>query len=226
MTPGRVPAVEPYGERALQIVLGEGIDPGLAARCQALADAVRRAAQAGEAWGAPTPGHATVVVPFDPAALSETAATARLGRLAAEVMADPESPAPVPIEIPVRYGGPDGPDLGAVAELTRLSPSQVIEAHASAVYRVQLLGFLPGFAYLGLLPPELAVPRRSEPRRRVAAGSVGLAGVETAVYPVVSPGGWQLIGRTATVLWDARRQPPALLAPGDRVRFVPEADTR
>jgi KipI family sensor histidine kinase inhibitor len=122
------------------------------------------------------------------------------------------------IEIPVVY---DGPDLDEVAGLTGLSRQQVIERHAAAEYLVGWLGFSPGFGYLTGLDPELHVPRRDSPRTSVPAGSVAIAGPLAAVYPSASPGGWRLLGRTAAQLWDARREPPAVLAPGRRVRFRP-----
>ena len=122
------------------------------------------------------------------------------------------------VEIPVVY---DGPDLDEVAGLTGLSREQVIERHAAAEYLVGWLGFSPGFGYLTGLDPELHVPRRDSPRTSVPAGSVAIAGPLAAVYPSASPGGWRLLGRTAARLWDARREPPAVLAPGQRVRFRP-----
>lgn len=121
------------------------------------------------------------------------------------------------IEIPVRY---DGPDLADVAELTSLSADEVVGAHTGGLWRVAFGGFAPGFAYLVGGDVRLDVPRRSEPRTSVPPGAVGLAGPFSGVYPRSSPGGWQLIGHTETVLWDERRDPPALLRPGWRVRFV------
>lgn len=121
------------------------------------------------------------------------------------------------VEIPVTYDGADLPD---VARRWDMSVPEAISAHMSARYRVAFCGFAPGFAYLAGLPAELAVPRRSSPRPRVPAGSVALAGEFTGIYPRSSPGGWQLIGRTETRLWDAGAEPAALLTPGTRVRFV------
>lgn len=121
------------------------------------------------------------------------------------------------VEIAVEY---DGPDLAEVAALTRLAPDQVIARHTGTELTVAFCGFAPGFAYLTGLPDDLHVPRRAEPRTRVPAGSVGLAGSITGVYPRESPGGWQLIGHTDVVLWDLGRDPPALLRPGLRVRFT------
>ena len=124
------------------------------------------------------------------------------------------------IEIPVQYGGDGGPDLNAVAGHAGCSEQEVIARHTQRTYRVYMLGFVPGFAYMGRVDPAIAAPRHRVPRERVPAGSVGIAGGQTGVYPVDSPGGWQLIGRTATVMFDANRAAPSLLAPGDLVRFV------
>jgi KipI family sensor histidine kinase inhibitor len=121
------------------------------------------------------------------------------------------------VEVPVVY---DGQDLAEVASRTRLSPSEVVQRHTAPEYLVAFLGFAPGFPYLVGLDPALQVPRRPTPRTRVPAGSVGLAGPQTGIYPASSPGGWQLIGRTEVVLFDVAREPPALLAAGDRLRFV------
>jgi KipI family sensor histidine kinase inhibitor len=126
-------------------------------------------------------------------------------------------PARPVVQLAVAY---DGPDLADVAELTGLPAGEVVRRHAGADMVVAFCGFAPGFAYLTGLPPELHVPRRRTPRTVVEAGSVGIAGEFSGVYPRRSPGGWQLIGRTDAVLWDAERDPPALLAPGTRVRFV------
>ncbi|MCD0451824.1 5-oxoprolinase subunit PxpB [Actinocorallia sp. API 0066] len=120
------------------------------------------------------------------------------------------------VEIPVVY---DGADLAEVAEVTGLAPGEVVRRHCAAEYRVAYLGFSPGFAYLTGIDPALVVPRRTTPRTSVPAGSVAIAGPYTAVYPSASPGGWRLLGRTALALWDADRDPPSLLEPGDRVRF-------
>jgi KipI family sensor histidine kinase inhibitor len=125
------------------------------------------------------------------------------------------------VEIPVRY---DGPDLADVAEMWGVTPDEVGRVHAATVFRVAFCGFAPGFGYLTGLPEKYHVPRRSDPRTKVPAGAVGLAGPYTGVYPRSSPGGWQLIGTAVrTVLWDVGREPAALLAPGTQVRFVPEA---
>ncbi|AIY43916.1 Allophanate hydrolase 2 subunit 1 [Collimonas arenae] len=124
------------------------------------------------------------------------------------------------IEIPVIYGGDSGPDLEQVAIHTGLSPAEIVKRHTAAEYIVYFIGFQPGFPYLGGLDPKLATPRRSEPRLVVPAGSVGIGGSQTGIYPAASPGGWQLIGRSELQLFDPGFNPPTLLQPGDRVRFV------
>lgn len=125
------------------------------------------------------------------------------------------------MRVPVRYGGEWGPDLPEAAESAGLSASQLIEAHAAPRYEVACLGFLPGFAYLLGLPPALHLPRRATPRTVVPAGSVGIGGAQTGIYPVTSPGGWQLIGRTDLRLFDPHQDPPTRLLPGDALRFEP-----
>lgn len=128
------------------------------------------------------------------------------------------------IEIPVIYGNAAGPDLGEVARHAGLSEKQVVELHASVDYVVWFLGFQPGFPYLGGLPEQLITPRRGEPRVVVPAGSVGIGGQQTGIYPLASPGGWQLIGHTGLPLFDPKRAEPVLLRPGDTVRFVPQKE--
>jgi 5-oxoprolinase (ATP-hydrolysing) subunit B len=130
------------------------------------------------------------------------------------------------IEIPVHYGGPTGCDLEEVARHTGLSCEDVVRLHSAGEYTVYFLGFLPGFACLGGMDKRLATPRRKEPRLAVPAGSVGIGGEQTGIYPSVSPGGWQIIGRTSLQLFDSARDPPSLLSPGDTVRFVNVGDSQ
>lgn len=128
------------------------------------------------------------------------------------------------VDVPVIYGGAAGPDLDEVARHSGLTPKQVVEAHASGVYTVYFIGFLPGFPYMAGLDTRLHTPRRAEPRVQVPAGSVGIGGSQTGVYPLAAPGGWQLIGQTGVTLFDPREQPPTFLRPGDSVRFVPQKE--
>lgn len=207
------------GDSLLLIELEAVIDPIVNERAIQLAARIRERGARGVRDVAP--GYCTVGVHFDPlqtdlgaleeAITRECAAIARIDTVA-------DRPA---IEIPVRYGGEEGPDLEAVAAFAGCSAQDVIARHAARVYRVYMLGFVPGFAYMGLVDPTIAAPRHRVPRERVPAGSVGIAGGQTGVYPVPSPGGWQLVGRTDTVMFDAARERPNLLAPGDLVRFVP-----
>ncbi|EFH5160682.1 5-oxoprolinase subunit PxpB [Escherichia coli] len=142
------------------------------------------------------------------------------------ILRNPESLEPDSrfIEIPVVYGGEGGPDLAVVAAHCGLSEKQVVELHSSVEYVVWFLGFQPGFPYLGSLPEQLHTPRRAEPRLLVPAGSVGIGGPQTGVYPLATPGGWQLIGHTSLSLFDPARDEPILLRPGDSVRFVPQKE--
>ncbi|MEV7428918.1 allophanate hydrolase subunit 1 [Nocardioides sp. NPDC092400] len=161
---------------------------------------------------------AVEVVPAAETVLFDGTEPAALERVLAEWSPTAEPPAGDLVEVPVTY---DGDDLELVAEHWGTSVAGVVERHAALTFVSSFCGFAPGFAYLAGLPEELAVPRLDSPRPRVPAGSVALAGTWCGVYPTTSPGGWRVLGRTGTALWDAGREPPALLAPGTRVRFVP-----
>jgi len=134
---------------------------------------------------------------------------------------DVHLPEPRQVEIPVCYSREYGPDLNEVAVMHGMTPAQVIELHAAAAYEVYFLGFVPGFAYLGELPAALVTPRLATPRRRVPAGSLGIAGSQTGVYPFATPGGWRLLGRTPIPMFRPNREAMSLLSIGDRVRFMP-----
>jgi inhibitor of KinA len=173
------------------------------------------------------PAFVSIVVHYDPiAAARESSVTPherivshlrdRLAGLRVEELAAPRL-----VEIPVCYGGELGPDLDDVARTHGLTPEEVIALHVGAEYLVYMIGFMPGFAYLGGLPERIATPRRQTPRTAVAAGTVGIGGRQTGVYPLVSPGGWNLIGRTPVKIFDIVRDEPTLLLTGDRVRFRP-----
>ena len=164
------------------------------------------------------PGMNNLTLSYDPAQTDRPALEARVHEIWPQLAAAGVDGRD--IEIPVAYGGEDGPDLGDVAEHCGLTPHEVVRRHSQAQYTVYFLGFLPGFAFMGGLPPELATPRRTEPRVAVPARSVGIGGAQTGIYPLVSPGGWRLIGRTPLELFDPRAESPTLLRPGDKVRFV------
>ena len=181
------------------------------------------AAQARE-WpgiGEVLPGMNNLTLTFDPTAIELDALMAQV--LAAWPKLSAKAVDGRLVEIPVAYGGEHGPDLGDVAAHTGLTPAEVVRRHSAGEYVVYLLGFLPGFAFMGGLAPELATPRRTEPRTAVPARSVGIGGEQTGIYPLASPGGWQLIGRTSLEMFDPAAEPPTLLRPGDRVRFVVES---
>jgi KipI family sensor histidine kinase inhibitor len=203
MTPRRA------GERAV-ILDSDDLAPA------AVAVAVRKlAATKGVSLAEVVPGAATVlVVAADPGSLA--ALLTALPGLKVE-RPTPEAASGALIEIPVRY---DGPDLAAVASAAGLSAGEVVSLHSEATYQAAFTGFAPGFAYLTGLDPRLVLPRRSTPRSSVPAGSLAIADVYTAVYPRSSPGGWHLIGTTEADLFDATREPPALVVPGSYVRFV------
>jgi KipI family sensor histidine kinase inhibitor len=216
-----MPSVEPFGDAAVLITLAEEASVETAARANALARHLRAAAKrAGRSWRSVVPGAASVLVQIGETPMP--AALRVLAVLAAESgPGDDAWPADAPlVDVPVRYGGEGGPDLDWVAEQAGLTPAQVAELHASTELRALFLGFAPGFAYLGPLPAPLVLPRRATPRVRVPAGSVAIAGPYSAIYPIESPGGWHVLGRTDLTLWDPRRDPPALLEAGARVRFV------
>lgn len=214
------PAVVPLGEAAWSVVLGKSVDPALHARVTALASRIREANLSGVIEI--VPAYAVVTVFYDPRAADGDQLRTQLLQLAGSLPAE-ESVAPNKgklVVIPTRY---DGPDLDHVARETGLSKAEVIRRHSSREYRVYLLGFAPGWGYLGELDPALVLPRRGTPRTRVPAGSVAIAGSQTGVYPLATPGGWHILGTTALKMFDPTRAPASLLGVGDRVQFEPVA---
>lgn len=206
------------GDSMLLIELEPAIDP--AVNEQAIVLASRLAACKARGVRDVAPGYCTVGVHFDPIQTDLPALERAIhAEFESAVISDTaDRPA---IEIPVTYGGAAGPDLASVAQHAGCSEADVIARHSERIYRVYMLGFVPGFAYMGRVDESIAMPRHRVPRERVPAGSVGVAGLQTGVYPVDSPGGWQLIGRTSAIMFDPDRATPSLLAAGDRVRFVP-----
>ena len=210
------------GEDALLLRFGDTIDAPTNARVHAVARCI--AAQRPPWLCDIVPAYATLALFIDLAAFPATAdpldAATRWLRTQTLDGDDDGAEARV-VEIPVQYGGADGPDLEAVAAHAGLSPNDVIRRHAAIDYTVAMLGFAPGFPYLLGLERVLAMPRLQTPRTRVAAGSVGIGGMQTGIYPRPGPGGWRIIGRADIELFDPVREPPSLLLPGDRVRFLP-----
>jgi len=219
-------ALSRVGDAEIVVECEQRIDADLNARVLAVAGAIRQ-------WRRPgvrdvVESYCAVTMHFDPL---KTDITALLSQLEAEVA---RAPAVVDdarwggrhLTVPVSYGGLYGPDLGAVATFASCSEAEVIVRHSAQSYRVYMLGFLPGFAYMGSVPPDLAMPRRKTPRLDVPAGSVGIAGQQTGVYPLAAPGGWQIIGRTPLVPFDLGRAEPFLFRPGDTIRFAPVSPER
>jgi KipI family sensor histidine kinase inhibitor len=204
--------IHPLGDTALLAELGTRLDTALNTRAIALATALKKRRDVRQAVA----GYASVTVHFDPELITQEALGAAIKRLAAK---RPPMPEPGRLHrIPVTY---DGPDLEAVGSALNLSAERVVEIHSRPIYRVFLVGFVPGWAYLGPLPEELELPRRHVPRTLVPAGSVAVAGRQTGIYPLPTPGGWHLIGRTAVKLFLPDSDPPCLFRAGDRVKFFP-----
>ena len=213
MDPARITRV---GEAAWLVAFEPRLSADVNARVLALAAAL--AARRLPGVRDIVPAAASLAVHVDPAS-ADPAAVA--GALEACARMPAAAPAGREVEIPVCYEAEFGPDLQDVATIAGMPPGEVVARHAAADYRVFMLGFLPGFPYLGIVDERIAAPRLATPRARVPAGSVGIAGRQTGIYPVESPGGWRIVGRTPVALFDERHTPPAALQPGDRVRFVP-----
>jgi inhibitor of KinA len=213
-----IPRVVAAGDAALVVEFEDIIDPAVNARATALCDGLRAAAFPGVRDIVPT--FRSVAVYFDPLRTDSDALHQLLRREAVRATPADAPPRP-PVRIPVCYGGDFGPDLESVAAHAGLSGDEVVRLHAASTYRVFMLGFVPGFTYLGVLDPRIAAPRLAAPRVRVPAGSVGIAGAQTGIYPCETPGGWRLIGRTPVRPFDLERDPPFLLGAGDAVRFHP-----
>ncbi|MFO7695108.1 MAG: 5-oxoprolinase subunit PxpB [Vicinamibacterales bacterium] len=214
----RLPRLLPAGDSAIVVEYGDGIDLRVNARVRLLHRVLGASLPAGVVETVPT--YRSLMVHYDPIVLSREAVEQWIAGSANQLRA--EIPEVVrTVELPVMYGGGAGPDLADVAARAGLDEREAAALHASGDYVVFMLGFMPGFPYLGGLPARIATPRLATPRTRVPAGSVGIAGAQTGIYPSESPGGWRLIGRTPVALFDARSSPPALLDAGDRVCFVP-----
>jgi len=210
------PVFRPMGDRSLLVELGEKIAPDVNRRVQELMLKLQQARLPGVREFAP--GYRSLLVVFDPLTLSPSELKARI----TDVAGRPGSaglPQAKLLTVPVFYGGEYGPDLEEVARHLGISTDEVIRLHTETMYRVYMIGFTPGYPYMGELPAALAVPRRSTPRTRVPKGSVGIAQRQTGIYSVESPGGWQIIGWTPIELFDPTRQLPSLLEMGDRVKF-------
>ncbi len=213
-----IPRIVPLSEQGLTVEFGETIDLQTNKLVLDFAATVERATIPGVMEVVPTYRSATIY--FNPLLTDAAAVTAQLRLLLATAFPATD-PAHTTHHIPVCYGGELGPDLIDVAEQSGLTPAQVITLHASVTYHVYMLGFSPGFPYLGMVPDRIVAPRLPTPRKQVAAGSVGIAGSQTGIYPQASPGGWRIIGRTPVHLFSLTRPQPFLVAAGDQVQFIP-----
>jgi KipI family sensor histidine kinase inhibitor len=209
--------IEALADDAWLLRFGDRLDPQLNAAVHAMAARIRAA---GPPWLRDlVPAFASLGVFFDPAVDPARVHEALLAFADAADLPATADDARI-VEIPVVYGGEFGPDLESAAGELGLTPGQLVERHSGGDYRVAMIGFAPGFPYLSGLDPALSLPRLATPRARVAAGSVAIGGAQTGIYPRESPGGWRLLGRTPLALFDPLHEPPTLLRPGDRVRFV------
>ncbi|MDR2013158.1 MAG: 5-oxoprolinase subunit PxpB [Rhodanobacter sp.] len=219
----RALVIEPLGETVLLLRFGDDIHNALNVRVHAAAALLRAVELPGIVDL--VPAYATLALHYAPEIWigHHNTPWRHLADAVRAVFATPPAdaapPTPALVEIPVCYGGDDGPDLAEVAHHCALRTDEVIAHHAAATYTVAMLGFAPGFPYLLGLDTRLHTPRRATPRTRVTAGSVAIGGAQTGIYPAELPGGWHLIGRTPLTLFDATLDPPCLLAAGDRVRF-------
>jgi inhibitor of KinA len=208
--------LKPLGDTSILIQLGDEIDPALNARVHAL-DALL---QTIPAVTETVPAYCTLLVHYDPL----TSTYNEIANLIKEQLSHLDDAPHRPsrrLEIPVLYGGASGLDFETVAATLALSPSELIRLHSEHEYTVYMMGFTPGFPYMGILDEKLTLPRMSTPRTRVPAGSVAIAGSQTGIYPVDSPGGWHILGWTPLKLFDPMRGTPFLFVPGDIVKFIP-----
>ena len=211
------------GDRALVVEIADSVSEAATVRARRLAERIAQARLPGvrEAVAA----FCSVTVHYDPFALCMQGAPFEVLRARLQALLsgaeDEGRSSGKELEIPVCYGGDHGEDLDALATARELTPARFVELHCAPTYFVGMLGFAPGFPYLAGMDPRLIAPRRATPRPRVPAGSVAIGGEHTGIYPLESPGGWHLIGRTPLSLFDIERDPPSLLQAGDRVRFVP-----
>lgn len=222
--PGFAPRVVPLGDGAVMAELADALDLDANAAAHRIAADVR--ANAPQWVVDVVPAIVTVTVHFSADTAADASArrngATRLLLEAIEREGGEQAAAPQrTIDIPVCYDPPYALDLDEVASLTGLSPGEVVRAHVESAHRVLMIGFIPGHPYIGGLDPRLAAPRRATPRPRIERGSVAIANAQTSIYPFVTPGGWNVIGRTPLALFEPRRDPPSLLGPGDGVRFAP-----
>jgi KipI family sensor histidine kinase inhibitor len=218
MTGCKYPYFKPAGDSAVLMVMGDDIDLEINRRVHALDRLVLREHLDGIVETVPT--YTSLLIYYDLLRLDYHQVVDWVSLKFSKVGETEAGQAHI-TKIPTLYGGDAGPDLEYVARYNQLSTEDVVEIHSSRNYPVYMMGFTPGFPYMGGMDPAIATPRLESPRTHVLAGSVGIAGEQTGIYPIDSPGGWQIIGRTYERLFDSESEKPFLLSPGDQVRFVP-----
>lgn len=211
------PRIQPLGDSAAVIEFGDHISLETNSTVHALASLLAEQPPAGLIEWLPT--YAALTIYYDPLVLNYSDVEQWLSQRVGSLIATQSQSARL-IEVPVIYGGEFGPDLDFVAQHHGLTTDEVIRLHTEREYHLFMLGFTPGFPYLGELDDRIATPRLESPRLRVPAGSVGIAARQTGIYPVESPGGWRIIGRTSLKLFELDRTPPFLIGAGDRVKFI------
>ena len=207
------------GETGLVVEFGNAIDPAVNTRVHDLARRV--GAECGNVVEAVIPTYRSFLIFFDPLLISRQELVAKIEKLAAAPADSTTAAAVKTVLIPTLYGGEAGPDLEFVAGHNQLTPAEVVQIHSSVPYRIYMIGFTPGFPYLGGMSEKIAAPRLKTPRTKIPAGSVGIAGTQTGLYPVESPGGWQLIGRTPLQVFNPRSEQPFIYSAGDFLQFQP-----
>ena len=213
------PTISPVGDRAISIDFGQVIDPKINRHIRQTIERIKALQLEGIIELVPT--YCALLVEYDAMQYSYSEICNIIEPTLDEGMTDTTNELVTVVEVPTVYGGEFGPDLSFVASHNHLSEAEVISIHSGTDYLVYMLGFIPGFTYLGGMDPRIATPRLSSPRTLIPAGSVGIAGEQTATYPSDSPGGWQIIGRTPVTMYDMSKAQAALLNAGDYVRYVP-----
>ena len=213
------PTISPVGDRAISIDFGQVIDPTINRHIRQTIERIKELQLEGIIELVPT--YCALLVEYDAMLYSYSEICNIIEPTLEEGMANTTNELVTVVEVPTVYGGEFGPDLSFVASHNHLSEDEVISIHSGTDYLVYMLGFIPGFTYLGGMDPRIATPRLSSPRTLISAGSVGIAGEQTGTYPSDSPGGWQIIGRTPVTMYDMSKAQAALLKAGDYVRYVP-----
>lgn len=210
--------VQPYGDRGVRVQFGKSIDKNVNRQIRDFCSVLEKSRINGVLEWIPT--YTAVTILYDPFEIVYESLKEKIFNVQEKMNSEDISPARI-IHIPVLYGGKKGPDLNEVAEYHGITTDEVVSLHANSDYLIYMMGFIPGFPYLGGLSKQIATPRLDKPRRSIPAGSVGIAGEQTGIYPLESPGGWRIIGQTPIPLYNPQQAQPILLKAGDYIRFIP-----